>query len=412
MTLEQIIAGIDVGSTKVCTLIGHTTENGAPLHIVGMGVVPAQGVRKGVVTDIEMAARCIGESIQRAQRMAGHAISEVYLSVGGSHIASQTGRGAVSIGHGDRLVDREDIARVIEAAEAVALPHNRRILHTIPRGYIVDGQGGIRNPLGLMGYRLEVETHIVTAADTAVQNLVRCVEMNQIEVLELVLQPLASAEAALTDEERNMGVVLVDIGGGTTDVAIYLHGSVWGTSVLPVGGNHITQDIGLLLRTPFAAAEDAKMRYGHAFPEQIDTSEVIEIVIFGEDHARTVTRRELCEIIRARLDEMLAMIAQEVERSGLRSLLAAGVVLTGGTASLRGLRDLAEEKLAFPVRVGTPRRLHGLVEALSSPAYATSVGLLLWGQRAQAAEVERTWPQAPWTKRFFNWLKAAFLPRR
>lgn len=410
--MERVIAGIDVGSTKVCALIGRVAETGDVLHVVGMGVTPARGVHRGVVTDIDQAARCIGEAAQRATRMAGLPISEAYVSVGGSHIGSQKGHGPVSIGHADRLVDRDDIARVIEAAEAIALPHNRRILHTIPREYIVDGQRGIRNPLGMMGYRLEVETHIVTAADTALQNLRHCVEMNQIDVLDLVLQPLASAEAVLTDEERNMGVMLVDIGGGTTDVAIYTRGSVWSTSVYPLAGYHITNDIGMLLHTPFAAAEDAKIRYATAAPWEIDEQEMIEIAIFGEEQSRQIGRRELCEIVHARVDEILETVAQDMRRNGLESLMAAGVVLTGGTAMLRGLRQVAEQKLGLPVRVGTPQRLHGLVEALSSPAYATSVGLLIWGQKERALETEISGPTLSWHKRFLNWMKAAFIPRR
>lgn len=410
--MERVIAGIDVGSTKICTLIGRVGENGDVLHVVGMGVTPARGVHRGVVTDIEQAAHCIGESVQRAQRMAGLPFSEAYVSVGGSHIGSQKSHGPVSIGHADRLVDRDDVARVIEAAEAIALPHNRRILHTIPREYIVDGQRGIRNPLGMMGYRLEVETHIVTAAETALQNLRHCVELNHIDVLDLVLQPLASAEAVLTDEERNMGVMLVDIGGGTTDVAIYTRGSVWSTSVYPLAGYHITNDIGMLLHTPFAAAEDAKIRYATATPWEIDEHEMIEIAIFGEDQSRQIGRRELCEIVYARVDEILETIAQDMRRNGLESLMSAGVVLTGGTASLRGLRQVAEQKLGLPVRVGTPQRLHGLVEAISSPAYATSVGLLIWGQKEQALETEIGGPTLSWQKRFLNWMKAAFIPRR
>ncbi len=410
--MERVIAGIDVGTTKVCTLVGRLSDNGSTLHIVGMGVVPARGVRRGVVTDVDVAARCIGESIQRAQRMSGYTISEAYLAVGGSHIASQNSHGTVSIGRGDRLVDRDDITRVTDAAEAVALPHNRRILHTIPREYIVDGQGGIRNPLGMMGYRLEVEAHIVTAADTAISNLQRCVEMNQIQVLELVLQPLASSLAVLSDEERNMGVVLVDIGGGTSDMAIYVNGSVWGTVVIPLGGGHLTHDVGVILRTPDAAAEDAKVHYAHAIPGQVDENEVIEIAIFGEKNTHTFPRRQLCEIVRARLDEMLELIGQEIQRTGLKDLLAAGVVLTGGSAALRGLREVAEAHLSVPVRVGSPRRLNGLVEAISSPAYATAVGLLLWGQKAKAAESDRPFVDVVWHRKLSNWLKTVFIPKR
>jgi len=392
--VEHIIAGIDVGSTKVCALVGRVTDNGA-LHIIGMGVVPAKGVRRGVVTDIEEAAEAIGQATQRAQRVAGVTITEAYLSIGGAHVSSQNSRGAVAIGRGDRPIDRDDIARVMESAEAIAVPHNRTIIHSIPREYILDGQRGIRNPLGLLGYRLEVEAHIVTASASCVQNLRHCVEMNDVRVIECVFQPIASAMAVLTEEECRMGVVLVDIGGGTTDLAIYLEGSVWETLVHEVGGNHITNDIAVILRTPFGVAEDLKIRYAHTRPRAIEETEQIEISTFGEDRVRTIARRELCQIVEARTDEVFDMIARDIRRSGLTELLPAGVVITGGTANLRGIAQIATEKLALPVRIGIPRGLHGLVESLSSPAYSTSVGLLVWGQRQLASLEDLEPPKTP-----------------
>ena len=385
--MERIIAGIDVGSTKICTLIGRVGENGL-LNVIGMGVVPSRGVRRGVITDIDVATRSIEESVRKAQNMAHYTISEAYLGISGSHISSQNSRGAVSIGRGDRPVDREDIERVMEDAEAIATPHNRRILHTIPREYIIDGQAGIKNPIGLMGYRLEVEVHIVTGSETCVQNLEHCVERNQIKVVESVFQPLASALAVLNEEEGRMGVVLIDIGGGTTDLATYLDGSVWETMVFDLGGNHISNDIALLLRTPYTSAEEAKVRYAHAVPLEVDEAEMIELSVFGHESMAKLSRRDLCQIVEARVEEMFSLIAREIRRSGYEDLLPAGIVLTGGTADLRGIRDVATRELQMPVRLGIPHRLHGVVEAISNPAYATAVGLLLWGMKAASEKVE------------------------
>jgi cell division protein FtsA len=385
--VERIIAGIDVGSTKICTLIGRVGENGL-LNVIGMGVVPSRGVRRGVITDIDVATRSIEESVRKAQNMAHYTVSEAYLGISGSHISSQNSRGAVSIGKGDRPVDREDIERVMEDAEAIAVPHNRRILHTIPREYIIDGQTGIKNPIGLMGYRLEVEAHIVTGSETCIQNLEHCVERNQIKVVESVFQPLASALAVLNEEEGRMGVVLIDIGGGTTDLATYLEGSVWETMVFDLGGNHISNDIALLLRTPFTSAEEAKVRYAHAVPLDVDENEVIELSVFGHDSLTKLSRRDLCQVVEARVAEMFGLISREIRRSGYEDLLPAGVVLTGGTADLRGIREVAARELQMPVRLGIPHRLHGVVEAISNPAYATAVGLLLWGMKAATEKPE------------------------
>ena len=410
--MDRIIAGIDVGTTKICTLVGRISEDGA-LHIVGMGLVPARGVRKGVITDIEVASRAVGESVRKAQKVSGYTVSEAYVGVGGSHISSQNSRGVVAIGKGDRPVDRDDVERAMEAAQAIAIPHNRRIIHSIPREFIVDGQNGIKNPLGLMGFRLEVEAHLVTGAATSIQNLVRCVEINQIQVLDLVLQPLASAEAVLREEEKKMGVVVVDIGGGTTDLATYVEGSVWETLVFAMGGNHITKDIAVIQRTSLATAEDLKIRYGNALSAAIDESEVIEFATFGGDNLRSIPRRELCQIVEARTEEMFDIMAQEIRRSGLDGLLPAGVVITGGSASLRGIREVALRKLQLPVRIGMPHTLHGLVEAISSPAYATSVGLLLWGMGQQTSALEDDGligVKNAWHRQLREWLRL-LLPR-
>ena len=414
--VARIIVGIDVGTTKICTLIGQVDEleleaedpTRPPLRIIGIGVVPARGMRKGVVTDLDAATKAVAESVDRAERVSGHTVTEAYVSVGGAHISSQNSRGVVAIGRGDRPVDREDIERAMEAAQAIAISHNRRIIHCIPREFVVDGQDGIKNPLGLLGYRLEVEAHIVTGALSSIQNLRKCIEANEIEIADLVLQPLATAEAVLTEEEKNMGVTVADIGGGTIDMAIHLAGSVWETLVHDVGGYQISNDIAVGLRTPFATAEELKVRYAHALPSAVAEGEVIEFSSFGSDSVTSISRRELCEIVALRVEEMLDAIAQDIRRSGLASLLPAGVVLAGGTANLRGLRDLAQKKLGVPVRIGAPRQLRGLSEAVSSPAYATAVGLLLWGMQQETSRVENAYRVSTggtWFQQMLKWLR-------
>ncbi|NLG27571.1 MAG: cell division protein FtsA, partial [Chloroflexi bacterium] len=301
--MERTIAAIDIGTSKICTLVGEVGDGG--LRVIGVGVVPSKGLRKGVVTDVQEAAQAIGESVRKAERVSGCTISRAIVGVGGTHIASQNSNGMVAIGKGDRPIDREDTDRALEAAQAIPLDHNRRIVHAIPRAFVVDGQDGITNPIGLMGFRLEVEAHIVTGATSAIQNLVRCVEMNDIGVSELVLQPLASAEAVLTSEEREMGVALVDIGGGTTDMAVFVQGSIWQTLSLGMGGNHITNDLAVGLRAPFNTAEDVKVRYAHAMAETVDEQEAIEVATFGETTVSSVKRREVCGIAVARAKEML-----------------------------------------------------------------------------------------------------------
>jgi len=411
MAAERTIVGIDVGTTKICTLVAEVDEHQS-LRVTGVGVVPSRGLRKGVITDVEEASAAIGESVQKAERVAGHTISRAYVGVGGSHISSQNTRGVVAIGKGDRPVDHDDIHRAMEAALAVPLPHNRRVIHSIAREFVMDGQDGIKNPIGLMGYRLEVEAHLITGAVTSIQNLVRCVEMSQVEVADLVLQPLASADAVLTEAEKDLGVALVDIGGGTTDLAVYVGGSIWETQVFAVGGNHVTNDIAVGLRTPLATAEDIKLRYASAVPASVADDEMIEIVTFGEESLSTVSRRDLCRIVALRGEEMFDMIAKEVRRAGLEGMLPAGVVLTGGTAGLTGLRELAAESLQLPVRIGMPRRLRGLVETISSPAYATGVGLLLWGMReaSRGRRVDVSSGGSTWIKRLVDWL-TLFMPK-
>ena len=410
--MEHMVVAIDVGTSKVCTLVGQISESEV-LRVIGVGVSPSRGLRKGVIIDVAEAAKAIGDSIRKAERVSGYALTRAYVGVAGSHIASQNNRGMAAIGRGDRPIDRDDIERAMEQARAIAVPHNRRIIHAIPREFIIDGQDGIKNPIGLMGFRLEVDAHIVTGAATSIQNLVRCVQMNDIEIADLVLHPLASAEAVLTEEEKSMGVALVDMGGGTTDLVMFVEGSICETMVFPVGGNHLTNDIAIGLRTPFATAEDIKIRYANALIGAVDEQEMIEITTFGDKSLAAVPRHILCGITAARTEEMLESVATEIRHSGLDGLLAAGVVLTGGSSELAGLRDLADRLLQLPVRIGMPQRLHGLMETISSAAYATSVGLLLWGMQQEAALEQTPEVVGPrgWQERVSGWLRV-FLPRR
>jgi cell division protein FtsA len=406
--VERTIVGVDVGTTKICTLVGEVDE-ARNLRIVGVGVTPARGIRKGVVVNVQEATEAIATSIEKAERISGYAIESAYVGLAGGHIAAINSRGVVAVNRGERGVQPADIERALDAARAVAIPHNREILHVIPRGYMVDGDDGVRDPLGMQAYRLEVESHIITGATASIHNLVKCVQGTDVGIDALVLEPLASGEAVLTDVEREMGVVLADIGGGTTDIAIFIEGSIWHTVVLPTGGEHITNDIGVGLRTPFTTAEELKIKHGHARPLSINPNETIDVSVFGEGERQRVSRQFLSQIIEARVEEIFDLILQEIKRSGYDGLLPAGVVLCGGTADLAGIRDLARDMLKLPVRIGAPQDLHGLVDILGSPAYGTSVGLLQWGLHHDAPRPIRV--QRNGNLRLPGFLRA-FLPER
>lgn len=407
MGKERAFAAIDVGTTKVCTIVGRVNER-KEANIIGVGVVPARGLRKGNVVNIDEATETIRASVEKAERSSGYKIASAKVGITGSHINSVNNRGIVAIAASDHQVSHNDVLRALESARAVNIPSNKEVLHVIPRTYILDGQDGVRNPVGMYGRRLDVETHIIAGATTAVQNLVKCVERVNIKVEDLILEPLASSEAVLTDEEKEMGVVLADIGGGTTDVAIFIEGSVYHTAVLPVGGYQLTNDLAIGLRTPFATAEDIKIRWGSALTEEIDPEETVEVGNFTDDNTRSVLRRHLCQIVRARTEEILEMIFMEIKRSGYDSILPAGLVLTGGTANLRGLEEVATKVLQMPVRIGVPRGMNGLVDTLKDPAYATSIGLLMWGGHHQEALGRDTSPSPrPWKmfRRIFLWMR-------
>lgn len=370
-----VIVGIDIGTTKISTLIGRQEEDGR-IRILGAGLEPAQGIKKGIVVDMQSAAQCIQRSIEKAERTSGLEIHAALVSLAGSHVSSVNSKGVVAVS--GRTIDQDDIARAMDAARAVAIPHNREIIHVIQRGFNVDGQEGIRSPLGMHGYRLEVETHIITAAAAAVENLRQCVAASGVQISQFVLNPLASAEVALNETERDMGAVVVDIGGGTSDIAIYIDGDVWYTSVLAVGGNHITSDIAHGLRLPVSQAEEIKIQHGHALRSEVPAEEYFTIRPFGEEQPAQINRQELAHIIEARVEEIFNLVLQEIKRSGYDGLLPAGMVLTGGTSALPGIRTLAQRALNLPVRIAQPENLVGMTDRLQSPASSTSVGLLSW----------------------------------
>ena len=374
----NLYTGIDVGTTKICTLVAQELEDGS-LQILGVGIEPSKGMKRGVVVNIEEAARAIAASVDKAQRTAGYEIASAVVSLAGAQVSSINSRGVVAV-DGD-LITADDVARASEAARAIAVPYDRQIVHVLPRDFVVDGQEGIRNPVGMHGQRLEIETHIITASSTALRNLAQCVQICGVEVEGFVLNPIASAEAVLQDTEREMGVAVVDIGGGTTDLALYAEGAVRHTAVLPVGGGHVTADIAHGLRMPTEVAESIKLAHGHTLASEITPGESFVVRLFGEEAPVQVMRSDLVSIIQPRMEEILSMIVQEIDRVGMLNYLPAGVVLTGGASRMPGVRLLAAQIMGMPVRVASPGELKGLVDQLNSPAYATSVGLLLWLQK-------------------------------
>ena len=408
MSRGGTFASIDIGTTKVCTVVGELASD--EMRILGVGIAPSAGLSRGMVENIRDATDSIKASVEKAERSSGTRILSAHVGIAGTHIACLNNRGIVAIPDRTRPIMPDDVTRVLDGARVVSIPTNREIIHVIPRYYVVDGQDNVSDPVGMFGTRLDVETHIVTGIDSAIQNLTKCVENVGVQVDGLILEPLASAEAVLDQEEKEQGVVLVDIGGGTTDIALFIESSVFHTAVLPVGGNHVTRDIVVGLRAPYQAAEDAKRKWGHAIPSMVDAREEITLDAFGSEGSKTELRRRLCEIIQARVEEILEMVSAEVKRAVHDDVISAGIVLTGGTAKLSGIDMLAEQVTGWPARVGMPRNLHGLTDALIDPAYATSVGLLQWTVNEAEASTWHRPSRAPldmgsiW-RRLGNWAR-------
>lgn len=379
---ERIIVGIDIGTTKICTLVAKVEEDG-DLRIIGVGIEPSRGMKRGVMVDLEGATTAIARSVEKAQRSSGYEIRSAWVSLAGSHVSSINSKGTSGVAGG--VVRQVEISRALESAQSVAIPHNREVIHVIQRGFSVDGQNGISQPIGMHGYRLEVEAHIITAAETTVENIRKAAESAGVQVLQFVLNPLASGEVVLSETERQLGVMVCDIGGGTTDLAIYINGDVWHTMVLSVGGSLITSDIAHGLRLPLNQAEEVKKKFGHAIRDEVTEEDLFSVRSFGQDSPIQMSRRDLAYIIEARVEEIFRFVLQEIKRSGYDGLLPAGVVLTGGSALLPGIKKLGAEVLGLPVRVAQPENLVGLVDQLYSPAYSTSVGLLEWALLMDAA---------------------------
>jgi cell division protein FtsA len=372
-----VIAALDIGTYKVCALVGELSQDG--IEVIGIGTHPSEGLKKGVVINIESTVASIRQAVEQAQLMAGCEIHTVFSGIAGGHIKGFNSHGLIGL-KGKEVTER-DVGRVLDAARAVAIPMDQDVLHVLPQEFVLDGQNGIRDPVGMAGVRLEAKVHLITGSSTSAQNLLKCCERNGLQVEEIVLEPLASAEAVLTEEEKELGVALVDIGGGTTDIALFHEGSVKFTTVLGLGGSHLTGDLAAGLRTPLADAERIKQNYGCALTRMVSRDEMIEVPNIGTREPRRVSRQILCEILESRMDEILGLVQREIMRSGLEASLASGVVLTGGTTLLDGITDLAEEIFSLPVRRGLPMRIGGLVDLVSNPMYATGVGLILYGMK-------------------------------
>ncbi len=376
---DEIIVGLDIGTTKIACIIGEVSNNG--IDIIGIGSHPSQGLRKGVVINIDATINSIKKAVEEAELMAGCEVNTVYAGIAGGHIQGFNSHGIVAVNK-EKEVKAGDLSRVVDAARAVAIPMDRQVLHVIPQEYIIDDQDGIKEPLGMTGVRLEAKVHIVTASVTSAQNIIKCARACGLHVADIVLEQLASSEAVLGADEKELGVAVVDIGGGTTDIAIYSKGSLVHTAVLSLGGNHLTNDIAVGLRTPMAEAERIKQRFGCALTSRVNPEETIEVPSVGGRPPRILSREILSEIIEPRVEEIFAYVAREIKESGCEDLIAGGVVITGGTTILDNMPELAEEVLGVPVRRGVPRGVGGLVDVVRNPKFATGVGLVQYGSKA------------------------------
>ena len=375
MRRERVVVGLDVGTTKVVALVGNIVDD--MIEIIGMGKAESHGLEKGVVVDIGRTMASIRKAVEEAENMADVKIASVYVGIAGKHISSINNSGTVSINRSDRIITEEDVRRVVETAQAIQLPSESEMIHVIPRQYIVDGQDGITDPVGMTGTRLEVDVHIVTGAITAVHNLVRCVEALGIGIEQIVLEPIASSLAVLSSAEKELGVILMDSGGGTTDISVFRGGDIWFSKVIPIAGEHITNDITVGLQTPIEEAELIKKQWGTAMVDSVGEDEKIDVATIGGDEKKSVSKKRLAKIIEPRVEELLDLGMQEVEDAGYRDLVPAGLVLTGGTSMLNGLTTFAGQRYDIAVRRGKiPQGIHGLRDIVESPIYATAIGLL------------------------------------
>jgi len=405
---KQMIVGLDIGTSKIVAIVAEISLDN-DVEIIGIGMHPSQGLKKGVVNNIEAAVTSIKAAVEEAEQMAGVQIKSVFAGIAGSHIKSLNSHGIVAIK--DQEVVAGDVERVIDAAKAVAIPADLRIIHVLPQEYIIDNQDGIRQPIGMAGVRLEVKVHLVTGAISAAQNIAKCVRRCGLEVEDIILEQLASSHSVLTTDEKDLGVCLVDIGGGTTDIAVFDEGAIRHTAVIPIAGDQVTNDIAVAFRTPTQFAEDIKVRYACALRQLANPDDMIEVPGVGDRSPRRLARQTLAEVVEPRYEELLNLVHGELRRSGFEERCAAGVVLTGGSAKMEGVVELAEEIFHMPVRLGIPQHVTGLVDVVRNPIHATGVGLLLYGQqsrlnpRSKNAEIHSS---AGWPKRMAEWLRRNF----
>jgi cell division protein FtsA len=405
---KNLIVGLDIGTSKVVAIVGEVTPDGE-IDVIGIGSHPSRGLKKGVVVNIESTVQSIQRAVEEAELMAGCQIHSVYAGIAGSHIRSLNSHGIVAIR--DKEVTAADVERVIDAARAVAIPADQRILHILPQEFIIDNQEGIREPIGMSGVRLEAKVHMVTGAVSAAQNIIKCVRRCGLEVDDIILEQLASSNAVLTDDEKELGVCLVDIGGGTTDIAVFTEGAIRHTAVIPIAGDQVTNDIAVALRTPTQHAEEIKIKYACALTQLASPDETIEVPSVGERAARRLARQTLAEVVEPRYEELFTLVQAELRRSGFEDLCAAGVVLTGGSAKMEGVIELAEEIFHMPVRLGLPQYVNGLVDVVRNPIHSTGVGLLLFGHQNRAvreAEARMAGGYKTVLKRMKSWFQGNF----
>jgi cell division protein FtsA len=377
---RNMIVGLDIGTSKVVALVGEVAEDGG-IEIVGIGSHPSKGLKKGVVINIESTVQSIQRAIEEAELMAGCQIHSVYAGIAGNHIRSLNSHGNVAIRDGE--VFPHDLERVIDAAQAVKIPADQRVLHILPQEYVIDDQEGIKEPLGMSGVRLEAKVHLVTCATNAAQNIDKCIRRCGLEVEDVILEQLASSHAVLTEDELELGVCMVDIGGGTTDIAIFHDGAIHHTGVIPIAGDQVTNDIAMALRTPYQHAEEIKIKYACALTQLAGPEETIKVPSVGDRPPRDLSRQALAEVVEPRYDELFTLVQAELRRSGFEELIPAGIVLTGGSSKMEGVMELAEEIFHMPVRVGYPQSVAGLTDIVRNPIYSTGVGLLIYGRRQQ-----------------------------
>jgi len=408
-TPGQMIVGLDIGTSKVVAIVGEVREDGT-LEVIGLGSHPSRGLKKGVVVNIESTVHSIQRAVEEAELMAGCQIDSVYAGIAGSHIRSLNSHGIVAIR--DKEVTPADIERVLDAAQAMAIPADQKILHILPQEYVIDHQEGVKEPLGMSGVRLEAKVHLVTCAVNSAQNIEKCVRRCTLEVRDVILEQLASSYAVLTEDEKDLGVCLVDIGGGTTDVAIFTEGAIRHTANIPIAGDQVTNDIAMALRTPTPHAEELKIKYACALTQLAGAEETIQVPGVGDKPPRALSRQALAEVVEPRYDELFQLVQAELRRSGFEDLLAAGIVLTGGSSKIEGVVELAEEIFHKPVSLGMPRNVAGLADIVRNPIYATGVGLLLYGQELERRRLERG--EAPpvmkgsFVNRIREWLRQNF----